>query len=74
MDNSLDGMLMQMNDNLLQKLWNAFYKEEDEWEQLFTGTSKHEDWFMTYRPWLQTGFEIAIKVLLQETYKQNGTN
>ena len=59
--------LLVMDDNLLQKLWNAFYEEEDKWEQLLVGTSNHDNWFTTYRPWLQEGFEIAIKVLSQET-------
>ena len=57
------------NNQLLQKLWNAFCKEEDEWEKLFIGTSNHEKWFTSYRPWLQAGFEIAIKVLSQEMDK-----
>lgn len=63
--------LLVVDDNLLQKLWNTFYKEEDEWAQLFVGTSRHDDWFMSYRPWLQAGFEIAIRVLSQEIEKQN---
>lgn len=63
-----------VDNQLLQKFWNAFYKEEDEWEKLFVGTSNHEKWFTSYRPWLQAGFEIAIKVLSQEIEKQNGTN
>lgn len=63
--------LLVMDDNLLQKLWNAFYKEEDKWEQLFVDTSSHDNWFTTYRPWLQEGFGIAIKVLSQET-NENG--
>lgn len=76
-DNKILNMIEKLpvvDDNLLQKLWNAFYKEEDEWEQLFRGTSNHDKWFMTYRPWLQAGFEIAIKALSQEIEKQNGTN
>lgn len=65
--------LLVVDDNLLQKLWNAFYREEDKWEQLLVGTN-HDNWFTTYRPWLQEGFGIAIKVLAQEIEKQNGTN
>ena len=53
----------KLNDNLLQKLWNEFYKEEDKWEQLFMGTSNQENWFTSYRHWLQAGFEIAIRVI-----------
>lgn len=63
--------LLVMDDNLLQKLWNAFYEEEDKWEQLLVGTSNHDNWFTTYRPWLQEGFGIAIKVLSQEI-NENG--
>jgi len=65
--------LLVVDDNLLQKLWDTFYKEEDKWEKLLVGTSNHNDWFSTYRPWLQEGFGIAIKVLSQEIEK-NGTN
>ncbi len=49
--------------DVLQKLWNALYAEEDKFEKKFVGTDKHDDWFAVYRPWLQDGFEIAIKVL-----------
>ena len=63
-----------VDNQLLQKLWDAFYKEEDEWERLLVGTSNHDNWFLTYRPWLQEGFGIAIKILSQEIIKQNGTN
>ena len=72
-DNKILNMIEKLpvvDDNLLQKLWNAFYKEEDEWEQLFRDTSNHDKWFMTYRPWLQSGFEIAIKALSQEINKK----
>jgi len=61
--------MSKLDNNLLQKLWNNFYREEDEWEQLFVGTSNHDNWFLTYRPWLQEGFEIAIRVLSQEIDK-----
>ena len=70
-NNSIKKNITIVDNQLLQKLWNAFYKEEDEWEQLFRGTSRHDDWFMTHRPWLQAGFEIAIKVLSQEINKNN---
>ena len=48
---------------LKQKMWNAFYAEEDEYEKKLVGTDKHHEWFSTYRPWLQKGFDIAINAI-----------
>ena len=56
--------------NVLQKFWNALYAEEDKWEKKFCGTQEHDNWFMNYRPWLQNGFEIAIKVLTELGVKE----
>lgn len=56
--------------NVLQKLWNAMYAEEDKWEKKFCGTQEHDNWFTNYRPWLQNGFEIAIKVLTELGVKE----
>ena len=47
--------------DVLQKLWNAFYTEEDKLEKRYVRTSEHDNWFLVYRPWLQDGFGIAIK-------------
>ena len=49
--------------NVLQKLWNALYAEEDKFEKRYISTPEHDNWFLVYRPWLQNGFEIAINVL-----------
>lgn len=49
--------------DILQKLWNAFYAEEDKFEKRYISTPEHDNWFSVYRPWLQNGFGIAIKVL-----------
>jgi hypothetical protein len=49
--------------DVLQKLWNALYAEEDKFEKRYIGTQEHDNWFSVYRPWLQNGFGIAIKVL-----------
>lgn len=49
--------------NVLQKLWNALYTEEDKFEKRYINTPEHNNWFMVYRPWLQDGFGIAINVL-----------
>lgn len=49
--------------NVLQKLWNAFYAEEDKFEKRYISTPEHDNWFSVYQPWLQDGFEIAINVL-----------
>lgn len=49
--------------NVFQKLWNALYAEEDKFEKRYISTPEHDNWFLVYRPWLQDGFGIAIKVL-----------
>lgn len=56
--------------NVLAKLWNGLYAEEDKWEKKFCGTQEHDNWFTNYRPWLQNGFEIAIKVLTELGVKE----
>ena len=48
---------------LLIEMWNAFYEAEDEHEKQYIGTTKSDDWFGTYRPWMQRGFDIAIDVI-----------
>lgn len=48
---------------LKQKMWNAFYAEEDEYEKKFVGKEEHLNWFTVYRPWLQKGFNIAIDAI-----------
>lgn len=54
---------LKEQEDLKQKMWNALYAEEDKLEKKFIGTEEHNDWFTVYRPWLQRGFEIAIKVI-----------
>lgn len=49
--------------DVLQKLWNALYAEEDKLEGRYFGTPEHDNWFLIYRPWLQDGFGIAIKAM-----------
>lgn len=58
--------LLKEQENLKQKMWNALYAEEDDLEEKFVGTEKHDDWFFVYRPWLQRGFEIAIQVIAEQ--------
>jgi hypothetical protein len=48
---------------LKQKMWNALYVEEDEYEKKFVGKEEHLNWFTVYRPWLQKGFDIAINAI-----------
>lgn len=48
---------------LKQKMWNALYAEEDEYENKFVGKEEHLNWFTVYRPWLQKGFDIAINAI-----------
>ena len=58
---------LKKRDNLKQKMWNALYVEEDQLEKKFVGTEElHDKWFYVYRPWLQRGFEIAIKVIAEQ--------
>lgn len=61
-----NGALLKEQEDLKQKMWNALYAEEDELEKKFIGTEEHNDWFDVYRPWLQRGFEIAIKVIAEQ--------
>ena len=50
---------------LKQKMWNALYAEEDEYEKKFIGKEEHLNWFIVYRPWLQKGFDIAINAIAE---------
>ena len=58
--------LLKEQEHLKLKMWNALYAEEDKLEKKFIGTEKHDDWFNVYRPWLQSGFEIAITVIAKQ--------
>ena len=53
----------EVPEELKYKMWNALYAEEDRFEKKYIGTDGHDAWFNTYRPWLQRGFEIAIKAI-----------
>ena len=63
-DDAID--LLKEQEDLKQKMWNALYAEEDKLEKKFVRTEEHNDWFAVYRPWLQRGFEIAIKVIAEQ--------
>ena len=52
-----------ITNELKLKMWNALYAKEDECEKKLVGTDKHHEWFSTYRPWLQIGFNIAIDAI-----------
>ena len=58
--------LLKEQEAITQKMWNALYAEEDELEKKFTQTDKQNEWIMEYRPWLQRGFEIAIRVIAEQ--------
>ena len=62
--------MMQINE-LLDKIWDAFYKEEDELEKKFVGTAESDAWFSTYRHWMQQGFDVAIDVIAKEKERAN---
>ena len=53
----------ELQTELKQKMWNALYAEEDEYEKKFVGKEEHLNWFTVYRPWLQKGFDIAINAI-----------
>ena len=55
--------LKNIPEELKQKMWNALYAEEDEYEKKFVGKEEHLNWFTVYRPWLQKGFGIAINAI-----------
>ena len=57
--------LLKEQETIKQKMWNALYAEEDEFEKKFTQTDKQNEWIMEYRPWLQRGFEIALRVIAE---------
>lgn len=50
-------------EELKQKMWNALYIEEDKLEEKYIGTDELDDWLLIYRPWLQNGFDLVIKVI-----------
>lgn len=58
--------LLKKQENVLQKMWNALYAEEDRLEEEFVGTDEHDNWFTVYRHWLQNGFEIGLKVIAEQ--------
>ena len=62
--------MMQINE-LLDKIWDAFYKEEDELEKKFVGTAESDAWFSIYRHWMQQGFNVAIDVISKEKERAN---
>ncbi len=51
---------------LLIEMRNTFYEAEDELEKQYVGTDESDDWFGTYRPWMQRGFDIAMDVIAKE--------
>ena len=55
--------LKTVPEELKQKMWNALYAEEDEYEKKFVGKEEHLNWFTVYRHWLQKGFDIAINAI-----------
>lgn len=47
-------------DALLVSMWKMLYALEDKAEKDFVGTDNHDEWFYTFRPWLQRGHEIGV--------------
>ena len=62
------------NASVFNRLWNALYAKEDKLEKRYIGTTEHDNWFMVYRPWLQDGFGIAIKVLSELSSSEENIN
>lgn len=50
-------------EELKLKMWNALYAKEDKFEEKYIGTKEQNSWFLIYRPWLQEGFNLAIKAI-----------
>lgn len=50
-------------EELKLKMWNALYAVEDRFEEKYIGTKEQDSWFLIYRPWLQEGFNLAIKAI-----------
>lgn len=50
-------------DALLDSMWKMLYALEDKAEKDFVGTDNHDEWFYTFRPWLQRGHEIGVIVV-----------
>lgn len=50
-------------EELKLKMWNALYAVEDKFEEKYIGTKEQDSWFLIYRPWLQEGFDLAIKAI-----------
>ena len=50
---------------LKNKMWNALFAKEDKCEKSFTGTEDHEKWYLYWRPWLLSGFGIAIDAIAE---------
>lgn len=50
-------------EELKLKMWNALYAKEDKFEENYIGTKEQNSWFLIYRPWLQEGFDLAIKAI-----------
>ena len=50
-------------EELKLKMWNALYAKEDKFEENYIGTKEQNSWFLIYRPWLQEGFNLAIKAI-----------
>lgn len=61
-----NSAMLKEREAVKQKMWNALYAKEDELEKKFIGTDDHDAWFYVYRPWLQRGFGIAIKVFADQ--------
>jgi len=60
--------------HLICKLFNELHKEEKQLEDFFTSIMEHEQWVSKYKWLVKAGFEVTLKVLLQEIDKQNGTD
>jgi hypothetical protein len=52
-----------IQEELKLKMWNALYAVEDKFEEKYIGTKEQNSWFLIYRPWLQEGFNLAIKAI-----------
>jgi hypothetical protein len=50
---------------LKNKMWNALFAKEDKCEKHYAGTENNDTWYLHWRPWLQTGFGVAIDAIAE---------
>lgn len=63
--------IVVVDEQLMNALWNDFYKEEDKWDKLYASTKNNDNWYLVWRPWMQVGFESAIGTIARRLEGEN---